>query len=118
VYDGDCGFCTASAQWIVAKWPNSETAEAVPWQRLGMEGLARLGLTPDDATRSAWWIEDGRSFGAHLAVGRALAAATGVWALLGSALLVPPMRWLGAVGYPIVAHYRYRLPGGTPACKI
>lgn len=118
VYDGDCGFCTASADWIAAKWPNSETAEVVPWQRLGQEGLDNLGLTPNDVKRSAWWIEDGQNRGAHLAVGHALAASGGGWAILGKALLVPPIRWLAAVGYPIVARYRYRLPGGTPACKI
>jgi predicted DCC family thiol-disulfide oxidoreductase YuxK len=118
VYDGDCGFCSASAQWIAAKWPNSRTAEVVPWQRLGEEGLARFDLTTADAKKSAWWIEEGRTFGAHLAIGRALAAATGAWALLGRALLIPPLRWLAAAGYPVVARYRYRLPGATPACKV
>jgi hypothetical protein len=46
-----------------------------------------------------------------------LAAAGGAWGFVGKTLLVPPVRWLAAAGYPVVARYRYRLPGGTSACK-
>jgi predicted DCC family thiol-disulfide oxidoreductase YuxK len=37
---------------------------------------------------------------------------------VGRILLSPPMRPLAAVGYRIVARYRYRLPGATPACRV
>lgn len=118
VYDGDCGFCTTSATWIAARWKPPGRAELVPFQRLGDAGLARLGLTADDVTRAAWWVEDGRRSRGHLAVAHALMAAGGGWGLVGRVLLVPPLRELAAVGYRIVARYRYRLPGGTPACRL
>jgi len=117
VYDGDCGFCSASAEWVAAKWTGSGTAEAMPWQVVGEGGLEHLGLTLGDVTRAAWWVEDGRSFGGHLAVAHALAATGGGWGSVGKALLTPPVRWCAAVGYRIVARYRHRLPGATPACR-
>jgi predicted DCC family thiol-disulfide oxidoreductase YuxK len=118
VFDGDCGFCTTSASWIAARWKGRERPEAVPWQRLGPGRLEQLGLCADDVARAAWWVEDGRRWGAHRAVARALKAAGGGWGLVGTLLLVPPGRQVAAVGYRIVARYRYRLPGGTPACRV
>jgi predicted DCC family thiol-disulfide oxidoreductase YuxK len=117
VYDGDCGFCTTTATWITDRWKPVGRAEAVPWQHLGDTGLTRLGLSSDDVTTAAWWVEDGRRFRGHLAVAHALMAAGGGWGLVGRALLVPPLRELAGVGYRLVARYRYRLPGGTPACR-
>lgn len=118
VYDGDCGFCTASATWIASRWKGPAPPEAVAGQRLGPEGLERLGLSAGDVARAAWWVEGGRAFGGHRAVGRALVAAGGGWGRVGRILLSPPMRPLAAVGYRIVARYRYRLPGATPACRV
>ena len=117
VYDGDCGFCTASATWMAAKWRGPARPQAVPGQRLEAEGLERLGLTADDVTRSAWWVEGGRTWGGHRAVGRALVAAGGGWGLVGRILNSPPAGPLASVGYRIVARHRHRLPGATPACR-
>jgi predicted DCC family thiol-disulfide oxidoreductase YuxK len=117
VYDGNCGFCSASAAWIAARWKPPSAAVAIPWQRLGATGLESLGLTVDDVEQSAWWVADGRRAAGHLAVARSLITAGGAWGWVGRALLVPPLRWLAAVGYRLVARYRHRLPGGTPACK-
>ncbi len=116
VYDGDCGFCSSVARWVSAAWKAPARAEA--WQRLGVDGLARLGLTEQEADRTAWWVDaEGRRFAGHLAVAHALAGARGWKGLAGRLLLVPPFRWLGAVAYPLVARNRHRLPGGTPTCR-
>jgi predicted DCC family thiol-disulfide oxidoreductase YuxK len=117
VYDGDCGFCTASAEWIRARWPGPEVARLVPSQRLGLADRQRLGLSPDDLSRAAWWVDGSRTWRGHLAIGRALIAAGGGWSLLGRAMFVPPVRQLAALGYQVVARNRHRLPGGTPACR-
>ena len=117
VFDGDCGFCSAAAEWIAARWKSPRTADVVPWQRLGEEGLHRLGLTRSDVTRAAWWVAGDKRSGGHLAVARALVAAGGGWGAVGRLMLVPPVRWAGAICYRLVAHYRYRLPGGSPACR-
>jgi predicted DCC family thiol-disulfide oxidoreductase YuxK len=116
VYDGDCSFCTASAGWIAARWSGAE--RAVAWQELGADALDGLGIGAGEARRAAWWIDGagGRSRG-HVAIARALRSAHGRPALLGTVLLVPPFRWLAAGGYRLVARWRHRMPGSSPACR-
>lgn len=109
VYDGDCGFCTSTARWV--------GGARAAWQELGPDGLERLGLTVEDACGAAWWVDETGRYRGHLALGRALAAAPGPRWLMGRALLVPPLRWVGAAVYPLVARWRSHLPGGTPACR-
>jgi predicted DCC family thiol-disulfide oxidoreductase YuxK len=117
VYDGDCSFCSSSARWISARWNGPQ--HAVAWQHLTLAELERLGLTTDDVRSAVWWIaaSGGRSRG-HLAVARALRAAGGWPSVVGHILLIPPFRWLAAGAYPLVARWRYLLPGGTPACRV
>jgi predicted DCC family thiol-disulfide oxidoreductase YuxK len=117
IYDGDCSFCSSSVRWITGHWHGPQ--QAIPWQHLGTDRLELLGLTLDDVRRAAWWIEPagGRSRG-HLAIARALQAAHGWPSVAGRILLVPPFRWLGAGAYPLIARWRHRLPGGTPACRM
>lgn len=118
VYDGDCGFCTASAAWIARRWPAGNGPEAVPWQRLPPAVAARAGLTRGDLERAAWWIEGAaRPEEGPRAVAAALVAARRPWPMVGHALSAPPLSWLAPSGYRIVARYRHRLPGGTPACR-
>ncbi len=45
-------------------------------------------------------------------------ATHGPWAVAGRILLAPPVSWVAPLGYRLVARYRHRLPGGTPACKV
>ena len=118
VYDGGCGFCTASARRLAAAW-RSTPARAVAWQELGDDGLARLGLTIADVQDAAWWVdESGHLSRGYAAVARSLVAAGGWRAWMGRALLVPPVSWGAAVTYRAVARRRHRLPGGTPACRV
>ena len=105
VFDGECGFCTSAAEWV--------GGERAPWQDLGAEGLAELGLSVEEAREAAWWVDGAGRYRGHLAIGHALAERS----RLGRVLLVPPLSWLGAAAYPLVARYRHRLPGGTPACR-
>jgi predicted DCC family thiol-disulfide oxidoreductase YuxK len=114
VFDGDCGFCTSSAKWIEHRLP--PTALVEPWQRLD---LGAIGLTQRDVETAAYWVDDrGRRHRGHKAIARSLVAAGGTWKVLGVVLLIPPISWLAAVGYMLVAKYRHKLPGGTPACKL
>ena len=117
IFDGDCGFCTTVANWVAARW--SGDARVVPWQRLTGDELVALSLTREDVLAAVWWIDaDGRRWRAHLGIARALIAGSGWSAAVGRALLVPPLRWIAAAGYPLVARWRHRLPGGTPACRL
>ncbi|MHB1087415.1 MAG: thiol-disulfide oxidoreductase DCC family protein [Acidimicrobiales bacterium] len=117
IFDGDCGFCTTSAKWITARWPQRSGARAIAWQQIGEHDLVARTLTIEDFRRSAWWIEgDLREEGSR-AVARALIEVGGPLALLGRAILVPPLSWVAPFGYRLVARHRYHLPGATPACK-
>jgi predicted DCC family thiol-disulfide oxidoreductase YuxK len=117
VYDGDCSFCSSSARWIAARWRGPE--QAVAWQHLSADQLERFGLSLDDVRCAAWWVDrGGRTSRGHVAIARALRAAPGWPSVVGRILLVPPFRWLAAGAYPLVAHWRHRLPGGTPACRM
>jgi predicted DCC family thiol-disulfide oxidoreductase YuxK len=56
--------------------------------------------------------------GGARAVAGALRAAGGSWAVLGAVLSVPPVSWVAQGVYRVVAANRYRLPGGTAACRV
>jgi predicted DCC family thiol-disulfide oxidoreductase YuxK len=86
---------------------------------LGPDGLRRLGLEIDQVQNAAWWVdEQGVLSGGHCAVAKALSAGSGWRHLAGTLIQTPPFSLLAAGAYRIVARYRYRLPGGTPACRI
>jgi len=113
IFDGDCGICTTSAEWVAAR--RRRPAAIVPWQSLDLEAL---GLSQNDVTRFAWWIDErGRKSRGHRAIARALIACRQPWPIVGWLLLLPPITWLAAVGYRLVANNRGLLPGATPACR-
>jgi predicted DCC family thiol-disulfide oxidoreductase YuxK len=113
VFDGDCGFCTRSVLWLERRL--REPVDSVPWQ---VADLAALALTEAQARQAAWWVEaDGRRARGHRAIAQALRRCRGGWPLVGRLLLVPPLSWLGAPAYALVARFRGYLPGTTPACK-
>lgn len=115
IFDGDCGFCTTTANWIERRLPPG--TRVVPWQFV--DDLDALGLTRDDVVDKAWWVDSrGGLYGGHHAIGRALIAAGGIWRVLGQISLVPPISWLGALVYRVISRYRHRMPGGTPACRL
>jgi predicted DCC family thiol-disulfide oxidoreductase YuxK len=114
VYDGDCGFCTRSAE--IARRILPEDCAVAAWQ---LTDLAALGVSPGRAQREVLWVSrSGVVSGGAAAIGRALMTAGFPWALLGVLLVVPPLSWAAQVVYRVVAANRYRLPGGTPACAV
>jgi predicted DCC family thiol-disulfide oxidoreductase YuxK len=114
VYDGDCAFCSRCA--TVARRLLPPGVLVVAWQ--GYD-LAAAGVTEQRAQHEALWIgPDGAVAGGAPAVARALRAAGGPWALAGAVLAVPPVSWLARGVYRSVAANRYRLPGGTAACRL
>lgn len=113
IFDGQCGFCTRTVEWVLPRL--RQPLRALPYQAID---LSPYGLTEEDASRAAWWIgPDGEKRRGHLAVAYALIACRMPWPVLGWLLRIPPVRWLGAAGYHVVARNRRRLPGTTPACR-
>ena len=116
VFDGECGFCTASSRWIAGRWTGPGRAR--PYQELEWAELARLGLSPSEVGEAAWWVDEhGTVWSGHDAVARSLAAGRGWQRALGRALLWPPLCWLGSALYPVVARHRRRLPGNDPISR-
>ncbi|MER7078773.1 Predicted thiol-disulfide oxidoreductase YuxK, DCC family [Saccharopolyspora kobensis] len=113
IYDGDCGFCTRSARW----------AERLPvrmrvlaWQEAD---LAAYRTTPDRARHEVLWVApSGRVFGGAAAVAELLKSCRLPWPVAGLVLSAPVVRALAELAYRGVAANRYRLPGGTPACRL
>jgi len=111
LYDGDCAFCTKCAQVIERIGPD---AEIVAWQ---LTDLTELGVTEEQAADAVQWVQvDGTVRAGHEAIAAMLNSAGPVWRVVGRALLLPGLSWLGAKVYRLVADNRYRLPGSTPAC--
>ena len=117
IFDGDCGFCVASAHWIESRWPHG-TAKISPWQLLSDEDWCGLGIPSDVVATQAWWIDGDGVRGGEQAITSALIAAGGPWGHLGNLLRARPMRWFTGPGYRIVARHRHKLPGATPGCRI
>jgi predicted DCC family thiol-disulfide oxidoreductase YuxK len=113
VYDGDCGFCTTSAGLARRIAP---AVDVVAWQ---LTDLDELGVAASDAAAAVQLVaDDGTVYGGAAAVAALLVVAGGLWAVLGRLLRLPVVRSVAEVVYRLVARYRYRLPGGTPACRL
>jgi predicted DCC family thiol-disulfide oxidoreductase YuxK len=111
VYDADCGFCTVSADWL----SRHGDCHVVPWQRLDLEGV---GLTQQDVTTAAYWLEPGAKRRGARAIAAAMRTCGPAYRVLGRLIDLPPVRPLAAYVYGLVAKYRYQLPGGSNACRL
>lgn len=113
VYDGECGFCTWTVDFIRPRL--RESVVLVPWQRAE---LRELGLSEPEAKQSAWWVDgEGKKLRGHRAVARAFRACSQPWRALGTLLEWPLIRALAAAIYQLVSRNRGRLPGTTPALR-
>jgi predicted DCC family thiol-disulfide oxidoreductase YuxK len=114
IFDGACGFCTWAARWVERRLPPG--TGIVPYQRI--PDPAVYGLTDEEIAGAAYWIDArGRPHRGHLAAARTLRAIGGAWAVIGSLIGEPPISWLAAGVYELVARNRHRLPGSVPACR-
>ena len=114
IYDGDCGFCTATARWVADQGDGE--VEIQPWQSLDLDDF---GLTMADVTTAVSWIDDqGAVHRGHAAIGRSLEAIGSFYRPLGWLVQRPPVSWTARPAYWLVARYRYRLPGATNACRL
>ena len=114
IFDGDCGFCTTSAQWIERRLPAN--VRVAPWQILELDDY---GLTEQDVSTAAYWVDDhGTAHRGHLGIGQSLIAAGGFWAIPGHLIVRPPVSWFAKPIYGWVAKNRHRMPGATEACRV
>ena len=115
IYDGDCGICTDSAKWTRKHLRDRESVRITPFQA---EDLDAYGLTLDDVTSAAWWIDpDGRKWRGHLAAARAFGHCSTRWRILGRVLRTWPITLAAAALYRWVAQNRQKLSKGDAACE-
>ena len=114
IFDGDCGFCTSASNFIKAK--STASLEIHPWQFID---VSAYGLTPSQVAAKVYFVADGIAYSGHEAFAQILKRQKN-WLLkfAGEALMAPPLCWLARPGYWLVAKFRHKLPGGTPACKL
>lgn len=114
IFDGDCGFCTTTANFIVKK--SKVEIKATPWQYQDFTGLP---ITKEQCADQVYLLVDGKPYGGHEAFAMILNVQTNtVLRALGSITKSPALAWIMKPGYRLVAKYRHKLPGGTPACKL
>lgn len=114
VFDGDCGFCTTWAERVRDRW--RRPPEIAAWQLTDLESL---GLDAERAADAVWFVRGSVRASGHAAIAELLRAQPGFGArLLGTVLITPPFSLGARLGYRLVARFRHRLPGGTPACAV
>ena len=113
IYDGDCAFCTL---WVnrLRDWlpvfPTAVTSQSI--------NRDEYGFSEDDLARFAWYVTPARHYGGHLATSALLRIQPKLWLrIIGALLATPPISWLAAGVYYLIARYRHKLPGGTAACE-
>jgi predicted DCC family thiol-disulfide oxidoreductase YuxK len=114
VFDGDCGLCTSwveALERVLPRFPRS-----IPSQWADLDSL---GLTQHDVTNYAWFVTPTHQYAGHLAFSALLRSQPSApLRFVGHLLATPPITWIAAAGYRLIALNRHRLPGGTPACRM
>ena len=114
IFDGDCGFCTASVN-VIRRWIRPD-ADIEPWQRTD---LAQFGLTEQECTVAVQFVDpQGSVTSGSRAVMAMLRTASLPWPVLGAIGDAPGIAWVADRTYRWIAANRFRLPGSTPACAL
>ena len=114
IFDGDCGFCTTTANWI-----QKHSTVPVDIQPYQWANLAEFGLTEAEAAAKVQLVSSGKVYDGHRCIAKLLLLQTNpLVKLLGVIMVSPLLDRVSAAVYDWVAANRQRLPGGTPACKM
>lgn len=113
VFDGQCGFCTRSALWLM-RLDRRCRIRLHPAQRAGVR--ERFALSEEDMRSSAWAFSQGRRLSGAGAVSLALDTALGI-RLFSMLYRLPLLHALEDRAYGWVATHRYLLRGVTPWCS-
>lgn len=113
LYDGDCAFCSTSAQFLERRVRT--TAKVTPWQWADLDAL---GTTREEAEAAVIWIEPGFKRAGPDAIAVLLRRAQWYWKPIGWVLSLRPVSWLAWPVYRLVSRNRHKLPGGTAACSL
>ena len=114
VYDGSCGFCARSVQFILGHERRQDLRFVARDSEFGKELRRRFHL---ESVESMLWIDGDRAFAESSAVLHAAKYLGGVWALLARfGSLVPA--FLRDPVYRFIARNRKRLSSSLTACLV
>jgi predicted DCC family thiol-disulfide oxidoreductase YuxK len=114
IFDGDCGFCTTTANWIEKNSLIPVEIQPYQWAK-----LAHFGLTEEEAAAKVQLVVGGKVFAGHHCMAKLLLIQpNALLKLLGAVMVMPGVDPISAKVYDWVAANRHKLPGGTPACKM
>jgi predicted DCC family thiol-disulfide oxidoreductase YuxK len=114
IFDGDCGFCTTTANWIEKRSLTPVEIQPYQWAK-----LADFGLTEKEAADKVKLIFEGKIFAGHHCMAKLLLIQPNILLkFVGAVMVMPGLDPISAKVYEWVAANRHKLPGGTPACKM
>src|SRR5277367_1611417 len=114
VYDGSCGFCSRSVQFILRHERQHDLLFVTRDSPFGQELRRKFHL---EAVESMLWIEDGKAAIESNATLNAAKYIGGVWAMLatiGSLVPAPLRNW----AYRLIARNRRRLSSSATSCLV
>jgi predicted DCC family thiol-disulfide oxidoreductase YuxK len=114
IFDGDCGFCTASVN-VIRRWIHPD-CDIEPWQFTAIE---EFDLTPEECTTAVQFVTGDRNvYSGSRAVMQMLRTAPLPWPVLGAIGDAPGVAFIADRVYRWIATNREKLPGSTPACAV
>ncbi len=114
VYDGSCGFCSRSVQFILRHERRHELHFVPRDSELGKQLRRTYGM---EAVESMLWVERGQVFAESGAVIKAAGYLGGGWSFLAAIGSLCP-RFLLNAGYRFIARNRRRLSSGAAVCLV
>ncbi len=114
IFDGDCGFCTASVN-VIRRWIRPD-CDIEPWQFTAIE---EFDLTAEECTTAVQFVTGDRSvYSGSRAVMQMLRTAPLPWPVLGAIGDAPGVAFVADRVYRWIATNCEKLPGSTPACAV
>lgn len=109
LFDGDCGICTASAEWVNAR-DKGATILVRPYQSYSDAELAQWGLTPEMCSQLLQVVDGaGRVHSGANAINMIGLSLEGLSPLATIPIFFPPILWAEHVVYGIVAANRTKI---------
>ena len=114
IFDGDCAFCSSSIRLIAKVIRKHPEIKPYQWLDLKNYGVSKEACT----TAIQFYKSEKKRYSGARAFAQFLILSNYPWRILGFLLELPLINWIAQLIYVGVARNRYRLPGGTPECKL
>ena len=114
-YDGECGFCSNSVQFILRKERNSELCFCPLQSNFAKDTLAKQGIKIDLDT--IYVLVDGVVLSKSRAIQLIASHLRFPYGILGAFIGLVPRR-LADWGYTVFANNRYKIQGKVPQCLL